>query len=236
MQAKDLTGNTYSMITVLEEVFTKSKKAYKCRCECGVEFTKTYANLTAKRSDRQSCGCMKSQWASDKKITHGRRIGGKSDPLRKPKTRLQRIWSGMKSRCVNSDTFFDCPGHSGYKERGTSLHEDWLVFATFETWALANGYSDELSIDRRNNDGNYEPDNCRWATQSVQGQNTKLLSKSNKSGYRGVSYTGRKSPWRAMVYLNNKAVYNKSFPTAIEAARARDKYVIDNNLEHTLNF
>ena len=76
--------------------------------------------------------------------------------------RLYNIWSCMKQRCNN-------PNHTAarwYHDKGISVCEEWMTFDSFEKWALGNGYSDNLTIDRINPDGNYEPSNCRWISRN----------------------------------------------------------------------
>jgi len=84
------------------------------------------------------------------------------------KTRLYRIWSHMKNRCnsPNSDNY------KRYGYRGIKVCDEWNnSFKSFKTWALANGYDDNLTLDRKDNNGNYEPDNCRWITLIEQQKN-----------------------------------------------------------------
>lgn len=84
------------------------------------------------------------------------------------KTRLYRIWANMKSRCYNPNTSH----YDRYGGRGIKVYEDWIHdFKTFYDWSMQNGYADNLSIDRINNDGNYEPDNCRWVSSKEQSNN-----------------------------------------------------------------
>ena len=81
----------------------------------------------------------------------------------KANSRLYKIWQGIKTRCLNN--------HPRYGGRGITVCDDWLSFDVFQTWALNNGYSDDLTIDRTNVNGNYEPSNCRWITLLDQSHN-----------------------------------------------------------------
>lgn len=142
----DLAGQKFGRLTVLEFAYVKNRNSYwKCICDCGNIYTVEGQHL--KNGHTKSCGC----------IRHG-----------KSNTRLHKIWTGMKDRCYNKN----CKDYSRYGGRGILICDEWRNdFMKFYTWAIANGYSDELSIDRIDVDGNYEPSNCRWATLAKQNRN-----------------------------------------------------------------
>lgn len=84
------------------------------------------------------------------------------------KRKLYKVWDSMKYRCYNPN----CDAFENYGGRGIKICDEWRRnFHVFYEWAISNGYQEGLSIDRINNDGNYEPDNCRWATVKEQGNN-----------------------------------------------------------------
>ena len=148
-------------------------------------------------------------------------------------SKLYRCWCNMKSRCYNKNT----KSYKNYGERDINVCEEWTEnYVNFKDWALANGYKDGLSLDRINNDGNYEPSNCRWTVKTVQARNTRKIRKDNKTGYRGVQKSNTNGKFRVQVGINGANVHLGTFNSLIDAARAYDKYVIDNSLEHTLNF
>ncbi|MCP4394507.1 MAG: hypothetical protein GY804_09620 [Alphaproteobacteria bacterium] len=125
------------------------------RCYCGVPFKAVIMDV--KRGHTNSCGCYQRK-----------RIREAVGKHLLTNHRLYRIFAGMKTRCYNMND----PGYLDYGKRGISICDEWLSdFTKFYSWAMANGYKDKLSIDRINNDGNYEPDNCRWVTVAQNNQN-----------------------------------------------------------------
>jgi hypothetical protein len=147
------------------------------------------------------------------------------------KTRLYIIWRGMLGRCYSK-------GNASYKfygAKGITVCEEWVAsFDTFKEWALVNGYSTELTLDRIDSFSKYSPDNCRWASKEVQYTNRRLMS-NNSSGFRGVGKDKGKSRWYARIALNGRRIRLGLFDSAIEAAVAYNNYVIAKNLPHQLN-
>lgn len=148
--------------------------------------------------------------------------------------RLHEIYKTMVQRTSNENR---AGASEYYIDRGIRVCEEWLADReTFFKWAQENGYDDTLTIDREDGTKGYFPENCRWTPKAVQARNTKLLRKSNTSGFRGVSLTEDKSKWRARITVDSVQIRIGVFDTPLEAALAYDNYVILNNLEHTRNF
>ena len=182
-------------------------------CSCGKKFEKSIHSKT------KSCGCLVGITAKKVHTSHG--LWG---------TRIYRIHRNMMRRCNNNKD----SSYKNYGGRGIYVCNEWMLsFDLFVEWALSNGYSELLTLDRINNDREYSPANCRWTTRSTQQRNSRKIISTNTSGYRGVSKNGRN--WGSGIYINNKKKHLGTFKTAIEAAVAYDKYVEENNLEHTKN-
>lgn len=138
---------------------------------------------------------------------------------------LYWVWGDMKKRCYNSK-------HKMYKYyggRGISICDEWIKsFTIFKMWCFENGWKKGLEIDRRDNDGDYTPENCRFVTHKENMHNQKLLRKNNTSGYRGIDYQDKK--WRARIYTNGKRKSLGSFNSPRLAALQYDveAYLTDN--------
>ena len=153
----DETGKRYGRITVLRIAEKDGKRhgaSWVCKCDCGKEFI---ARGDALREGLyKSCGCNIQK--SKGQYKHGEYA-----------TRLYSIWSDMKARCSNEHSKF----YYRYGGRGITVCDEWLAdYTVFRDWALSNGYADNLTIDRIDYNGNYEPSNCRWITIQQQQLNT----------------------------------------------------------------
>ena len=148
------------------------------------------------------------------------------------KTKAYCAYDNMKRRCLNKSH----PQYYQYGGRGIVICKEWLLnYDSFFKWAELNGIKDGLQLDRINNDGNYEPSNCRWVTSSTNIRNQRILKSTNKSGYRGVSFCKSRNRWESSIKINYIKKMIGRYKTAIEAAKAYDGYVLENNLEHTIN-
>jgi len=176
MPIKNFVGERFGFVEVLEKT-TKRKNGYivyKCKCHsCGRTLEKTLEHLSRRRKqghNNMTCGCY------DKHHNHLYKNGLSS-------TRLRYIYDGMKARCYNTNN----PSYRNYGYRGINICKEWLEnFENFYNWAINNGYKDELTIDRIDVDGNYEPNNCRWST--------KLEQASNKRNIAFITFNGVTKP------------------------------------------
>lgn len=155
---EDLSGQVFSRLTVLEFVgFNRYRSVWKCVCSCGTEKTIIGAALTSGAT--KSCGCLSAETLGNRNRTHGLSL-----------TTEYKVWAGMHRRCAVPS----CKGYHRYGGRGITVCERWNDFETFLA-DMGNRPSKEHSLDRKNNNGNYEPGNCRWATRKEQHENTSIV-------------------------------------------------------------
>ena len=199
---ESLVGRQFGKLTVLERVENNKHGhvQYDCLCFCGGRSVVPAMSLRTGRT--KSCGCV----MHVQPTRHGM-----------CKTRIHRIWVAMRFRCNNENG----NAYSHYGEKGVSVCPDWQSsFESFYEWSLSNGYAEHLTIDRIDNNGNYEPSNCRWVTQSVQVRNTGTFS-TNTSGIKGVSFDKSRNKWCAYIDAGNKRLSLGRFNSIDEAAAAR---------------
>jgi hypothetical protein len=180
---------------------------YKCG-HCGEEFKAKTTRI--KSGVIKSCGCLVGEY-------HGMK-----------KHRFYDTYKNMMRRCYTKSN----PAYKHYGERGISVCEEWQDIIKFVAWADST-YIEGYTLDRIDNDGNYEPNNCRWADNSTQILNRGIF-KNNKSGFVGV-YVARDNRWESRLTFNKVDIFLGRFNTIEEAAQARDNYIIENNLPHKLS-
>ena len=160
---RNLVGQKFGRLTVIDRAENArcGRTMWRCKCECGNEIVAFGLNIS--RGATKSCGCLYEERAH--RLSH---------------TRLHRIWTGMKTRCTN-------PKHHefhNYGGRGITVCDEWKNdFQSFYDWAISNGYADDLTIDRVDNNRGYSPENCRWITNNEQ--------QNNRNCNRMITYNGK---------------------------------------------
>ena len=187
-RTEDVVGKTFNRLTVVSQRSNGRRTVCKCICVCGNE--KEVALDKLKSGHTKSCGCLTHD--------HTRRYQSLDDITYH---RLWNIYTKMKRRCYTLED----PAYSYYGGRGISVCEEWRNKPTsFFNWALQNGYNNDLTIDRIDVNGNYEPKNCRWATKAEQ-----ALNKRNNFI---LEYKGVKKPlseWVKEYQFNRTTLLNR---------------------------
>lgn len=186
----EMIGRWFGRLRVTREVESYvapsggTHKRYECECKCGNTVTVLKEHLMSGR--QKSCGCLRKE--------NGMRTHGEIH------TRLYRIWGNMCNRCSNVNN----PAWDRYGGRGICVCEEWRRFENFRDWAYSAGYSDELTLDRLDNDKGYNSTNCRWAT-DVQQANNKRNNRLVE--YRGITQT--LSEWASELQIPYKTLHRR---------------------------
>lgn len=186
-----LIGKRQGSITIIgiEKTVPKIGKLWKCRCDCGEEFLSPTSSLVSgKRKYCPICALKENRERTKKQL--GKHM--------QSKTRLHKLWWAMKSRChYAGDT-----GYKHYGARGIQVCKEWdESFERFRDWAIANGYDDTLSLDRKDCNGNYCPENCQWITIKDQ--------KYNKRSSRFITVLGEThllTEWARIIGVSHSAI------------------------------
>ena len=184
----DLTGQKFGRLTVIKRANNKGKRtAWICVCKCGNELITTTDNLRC--GDTQSCGCYNKEQNGLAHKKHG---------LRNEK--LYAVHQSIKARCYNKNN----KQYKDYGGRGITVCDEWLGengVKNFIKWSKNNGYKKNLTIDRIDNNGNYDPDNCRWVDMKTQ--------QNNRCNNHLITYNGEThtlSQWAEIMHINKGAL------------------------------
>lgn len=188
----NLIGRKFGFLTVIDFAYRDSKNTYwLCKCNCGNKKIVRGGHL--KDGCTISCGCYTKNRIAQ--MNKQNAIHGLS------KTRLYSIYQGIINRCLKPKA----KGYKNYGERGISVCNEWLEdFLNFYYWALANGYKDNLTIDRIDLNKDYEPSNCRWVTIKQQARNTRHNKVIN---YRGQSHC--LAEWAEILDINYNTLQSR---------------------------
>lgn len=193
----DLTGQRFGRLVALkksERTDARRNTWWICQCDCGkIAEVRT---VCLRRGTTKSCGCYNSEKARE----HGKQMMTKHGWYG---TRVYHIWHSIVDRCSNPK----CPQYHNYGGRGIKMCDEWRQHPElFCEWAMANGYADNLSIDRIDANGNYEPSNCRWITMAEQ--------QTNKRNNVLITYedeTHCVAEWARLLGVHQFNIYNRIY-------------------------
>lgn len=205
-------GARFGRLIIIGERGLNTQRRVQVHCDCGVEKWVRPNCLTS--GDTRSCGCLD----RERRMTHGM-----------TRTGLYQCWKRMRQRCENTRD----RNYHHYGNRDIRVNPEWHNYEAFAAWAVAAGYREGLTLDRRDSNGDYTPENCRWATWSQQSQNHRRR-KDNGSGYVGVSLFRR--GYQCRVCLSGREIHLGLFDDPFSAAWVRDEFVKRHYDQHaTLN-
>lgn len=203
----DIEGKRFGRLVAVEVVGRSKQQSliWKCKCDCGNYVNVVSVSLSI--GNTSSCGCIHAEGLMNRCYRHG-----------ESKSKIYSIWSGIKGRCSREKE----KAYKNYGGRGIKVCDEWNnSFENFRDWSLNNGYEEGLTIDRIDNNGNYEPNNCRWVSRKIQMNN---MRRNRMITYEGETMT--------LSQLCDK--YNKKYhlildrldkgKMTIEDAMTREKY------------
>lgn len=216
----DLTGQKFGRWTVKERAENKGvKTCWSCICDCGT--VRDVRTCSLKSGDSLSCGCLNKEMTKKMLEDRNYKHGLSNHPL-------NDVFYSMRSRCLSEEN----KSYKNYGGRGIAICDEWRSdFKTFYDWCIENGYKEGLQIDRIDNNGNYEPSNCRFITNRKNSLNRRMY-KSNKSGYVGVVWDKKSNKWSSRITINQKRISFGFFSDKQHAIEARNNYIIENYLEN----
>lgn len=190
MKDEEVIGKRFGRLTVIcrNGNSSNSSKMYLCKCDCGK--SKNVIGVYLLDGRTKSCGCLNSELVIKRSKTHG-----------KTKTRLFSIWQNAITRCTNKN----CYEYKNYGGRGITICDEWKNdFMSFYNWAMANGYSDKLTIDRIDNNKGYSPENCRWTDNKTQSRN-----RTDNHFYTYKGETKTIAEWAEIKNMNYKKLWKR---------------------------
>ena len=185
----DITGKKFNKLTVVERLQndTGGIPVWLCKCDCG-NFTRVRGK-NLKNGSVKSCGCILKNGTT---TTHGL-----------SKTKIYNTWNSMKARCFNPKS---C-SYKRYGARGITVCEEWKnSFEEFYSWSIQNGYNENLTIERIDNNGNYCPENCKWISQKQQCRNRRTNIEFEYMGEKHILIE-----WCEILNLDYKFIHNRIY-------------------------
>ena len=185
----NLTGQRFGRLLVIEEVIKENSNGtyWKCKCDCGNETIVKGSTLNSGHTS--SCGCKTRETTARRNFKHG-----------ESNTRLYNVWKHMLARTERTTD----QRYSYYGGRGIRVCEEWHDYIAFSKWAKENGYDETLSIERIDVNGNYCPENCKWAT---------IYEQANNKRYNVfVSYNGKEksmAEWSRIYGINYQTLMTR---------------------------